>query len=71
MNTRLLLNEIESVSGELYQEDFFVEKLCKKIVVWETEHVSMSLPHYKEPYKQFIHEIIEEKLSKGEANDTL
>jgi hypothetical protein len=68
MDIESLLKTIEEVSQKLYPDTPEVAKLCLAVMVWERLHVSVAIPHYKEPFARLL-KGVEDRLQKRLAQE--
>lgn len=60
MNPKLLLDELENAASLLYPNDKSIAVFCKKIIGWEVQNSSLTVPRYRDPYKSFLTETASE-----------
>lgn len=72
MDIESLLKTIKEVSEKLYPETPEVAKLCHAVMIWERSHISVAIPHYKDPFIRLlkgVEERLEKRLAHGKQGE--
>jgi len=54
MNVKEVLESIEEISGARFPDFPEISELCKHVIMWERDNLSVTTPRYKEPYTKFL-----------------
>lgn len=58
MNIDKIINVVRKVTADKYPDKPEIADFCEKIIRYERDNTSYTMPRYKEPYRRYLSECI-------------